>query len=113
MESYNHLITLEKPDEETSQPSKVYIDSVKKITENNEDVLLISGTFPDACTKLEDVIHKTKNDSLHLELTAWRNPDKMCAQVLTPFTYIYDRLSDEELTSHTDLIVNGTPFSIQ
>lgn len=113
MESYSHLISLEKPGEEPNQPSKVYIDSVKKITENKKDALLIGGTFPDACTKLEEVTHHTKNDSLYLEITAWRNPDKMCAQVLTPFTYIYDQVSDEELKSHSEVIVNGTAFSIK
>lgn len=112
MESYNHLISIEKPEAE-SQPSKVFVDSVKIVSENNREVLLIGGSFPDACTKLKEATHQTEEDSLYLELTAWRSPDEMCAQVLTPFTYMYDQLSKEELNSHSEIKVNGTTFSIK
>ncbi|MGM0546989.1 MAG: hypothetical protein ACQEST_09735 [Bacteroidota bacterium] len=111
-ESYENLVSIEKPDEgEPSQPSKVYIDSVKKITDNDTQALLISGTFPDACTKIRSVSHHTQNDSLHLDIEAWRNPEKMCAQVLTPFSYIYNRLSDDELSSYDNVTINNTAYN--
>lgn len=110
-ESYENLISVEKPDDEPHQPSKVYIDSVNKITEDDKNVLLVSGTFPDACTKISSVTHHTKNDSLHLDIKAWRNPEKMCSQVLTPFSYIYDQLSDDELSSYDQVTINKTAYS--
>lgn len=109
--SYASSVSLQKPGDHPAQPSKVYIDSVKKITKDDKDVLLISGTFPDACTKLEEVTHYVQNDSLYLKFKAWRNPEMMCAQVLTPFTFIYDKLSKELLDSHSQVIINDTAYS--
>lgn len=110
-DSYENLVSIEQPDDEPNRPSKVYIDSVNTVTENNKETLLISGTFPDACTKISSVTHHTQNDSLHLDIEAWRNPDQMCSQVLTPFSYLYDQLSDEELDSYSQVIINNTAYS--
>lgn len=110
-EAYENLVTIEQPEGEPNRPSKVYIDSVKKVTENQTDALLISGTFPDACTKISEVTHRIQNDSLHLDIQAWRNPDKMCSQVLTPFSYIYDRLSNDELSTYDRVIINNSAYS--
>lgn len=107
-----NLVSLESPKDHPSQSSKIYIDSLKKVTYNQQTVLLIHGTFPDACTHLEEVTHQVKRDSLYLDLKAWRNPKQMCAQVLTPFSFIYDDLSSEDLSSHPQVIINGTSFNI-
>jgi hypothetical protein len=107
----SNLITLQSPGDTPSQPSKVYIDSVKQITHEQQSALLINGTFPDACTKLESVTHEIKNDSLMLHFKAWRNPDTLCAQVLTPFSFLYDKLSEKELSQHSQVIINGTAYS--
>lgn len=110
-QDYENMISLQKPVEQPYRSSKVYIDSVKQITKNQKSVLLIHGTFPDACTKLEEVTHRVENDSLHLDLKAWRNPELMCAQVLTPFSYIYEKLSNPDFSSHSKIIINGTAYS--
>lgn len=112
MESYKNLVTIQKPDDEPYQQSKVYIDSVKKITDNSKPVLVVSGTFPDACTKLQNVNHRTAGDSLYLDIQAWRNPDMMCSQVLTPFSYIYDSIAEKELNAHAKIIINGSSYSL-
>lgn len=110
-EPYQNLVTVQKPGNEPNRTARVYIDSVKKITTNNQPALLVNGTFPDACTKLKKVSHQVKNDSLFLEIEAWRNPDSMCAQVLTPFSYIYYKIPENELTSHDQIVINETAFS--
>ncbi|MGD8747403.1 MAG: hypothetical protein PVI44_02975 [Balneolaceae bacterium] len=110
-QTFANLVQLEKPGNTAHQPSNVYIDSVKQIKANNQPALLISGTFPDACTKLEDVSHSISNDSLHIQIKAWRNPKEMCAQVLTPFSFIYDKLTREELSSHSEVFINSTAYS--
>lgn len=112
MESYENLVTIQKPDDEPHQQSKVYIDSVKKVTNDDEPVLVVSGTFPDACTKLQHVTHRIAGDSLYLDVKAWRNPDMMCSQVLTPFSYIYDSITEKELNSHAEVIINGSSYSL-
>lgn len=110
-QTYTNLVNLEKPGNTPHQPSKVYIDSVKQISvENNRTALLINGTFPDGCTKLQKVSHFVRNDSLHLSLTAWRNPEMMCTQALTPFSYIYDKITKEELSDYNELFINGTAY---
>lgn len=106
----DNLITLQKPGEQSYQSSKVYIDSVKKITSEESPSLLIHGTFPDACTNLEEVNHHVENDSLYLEVKAWRNPETMCSQVLTPFSFIYDNLSKQDFAYHSEVIINGTSY---
>jgi hypothetical protein len=112
VESYENLVTIQKPADEPHQQSKVYIDSVKKITDNNKPVLMVSGTFPDACTKLQNVTHRTTGDSLYLDIKAWRNPDMMCSQVLTPFSYIYQKITEKELSRHTSIIINNSSYHL-
>lgn len=112
VESYENLVSIQEPDNEPYQQSKVYVDSVKKITENNKPVLVVSGTFPDACTKLQNVTHHTAGDSLYLDIKAWRNPDMMCSQVLTPFSYIYNKITQKELNTHAKVIVNGSSYHL-
>lgn len=107
-----NLVSLEHPEDHPFQSSRVYIDSLKQGTQNQEAVLLIHGTFPDACTHLEEVTHRVENDSLYLDLKAWRNPKQMCSQVLTPFSFIYDELNSEVLSSHSQIIINGTSYNI-
>lgn len=109
-EGYPHLVTLQQPGDQPYDTSRVYIDSVKVIT-RNQQALLIHGTFPDACTKIRDVSHTIDNDSLKLSFSAWRNPEKMCAQVLTPFSFIYNKLTEKELRSHSKIFVNNTPYN--
>lgn len=108
--SYTNLVDIEKPGNINHQPSKVYIDSVQQISVDKKPALLIEGTFPDACTKLEEVTHSTNEDSLQLHFKAWRNPDEMCAQVLTPFSFIYDKLSPKELSPHSNVYINKSSY---
>lgn len=107
-----NLVSLESPKDHPSQSSRVYIDSLKRVKYDQQIALLIHGTFPDACTHLEEITHHVENDSLFLAFKAWRNPKQMCSQVLTPFSFIYDKLSDEALSSHSQIIINGTSYSI-
>ena len=104
------LISLQQPGEQPHQPSKVYIDSVKRINQNQNVGLLIYGTFPDACTHLKKVSHQINNGTLKLKLESWRNPEKMCAQVLTSFTYIYE-LGPSTLSSSSNVLINNTEYS--
>lgn len=105
------LITLQQPGDNPHKPSRVYIDSVTKVTTEKKPTLLIQGTLPDACTKLQDVTHDIQDDTITLTFKAWRNPEMMCAQVLTSFSYLYDKLDKKELSTHSSVTINGTVYS--
>ena len=111
IESLENLVRIQQPDGEPNESAKVYIDSVKSIWHNNTRSLLIHGTFPDGCTKLRDVSHRINNTFLYMDIKAWRNPDMMCTQALTPFSYLYEHLTEEELDSHKEIIINGSTFN--
>lgn len=108
---FPNLVTLQQPGDQPHEVSRVYIDSVKQITTDKKPALLISGTFPDACTYLQEVTHQINNDSLYLHFSTWKNPETMCAQVLTSFSFIYDELSEKELSAHSKVIINDTSYS--
>lgn len=108
---FPNLVTLEQPNNQPHQPSIVYIDSVKQISGRQKPSLLISGTFPDGCTKLKEVSHHIEKDSLFLHFKSWKNPNTMCSQVLTPFSFIYDKLTKKEITAHSNVIINATSYS--
>lgn len=110
--SYPNLVGLEKPKKSSAEPGKIYIDSVKKITKNSRPALLISGNFADGCTHLQSVNHRTQNDSLALELSTWRDADAMCTQALTPFSFIYDKLSDTKLSNYSQVSIKGKTYSL-
>ena len=111
-EGYQNLVTLQQPSDD-AQSSKIYIDSVKTVTTSNEMALLVSGTFPDACTKLGSASHQQQSDNLYLDITAWRTPQTMCAQVLTPFSFIYKGLTSNAISANDQIIINGTAYSYQ
>ncbi|WP_265790156.1 hypothetical protein [Fodinibius salicampi] len=112
-DSYPNLTELQQPEDTPHQEGKVYIDSLKQITIEKENALLISGKLADGCTHLRTVSHQeTKDNSLHLQVTAWRHTDKMCTQALVPFSYIYQELSNSQIIHYSDILINGKKYSI-
>lgn len=93
-----------------TQPSQVYIDSVKAANQSGQKVLKLFGNYPDGCTHLEEVTHQIKNGEIHLQLFARRPADAMCTQALVPFSFIYDKLSEKEISDHAKVIIEGTTY---
>lgn len=110
MPDYPHLVQLKPVGQEAHEPSKVYIDSVKQITDQGQPALLISGSFPDACTSLGSVSKEGDEGKLELRITAWRNTEQMCAQVITPYSFIYSRLSVKQLKAQSSVIINESTY---
>ena len=109
---YPNLVELQTPKKSTVESGKAYVDSVKKVTNDSQTALLISGNFADGCTHLESVTHSTQNDSLALELSTWRDPDAMCTQALTPFSFIYDDMDGEELSNYSQISIKEKTYSL-
>jgi hypothetical protein len=109
-DSLDNLIELQEPGDQPHEPSKVYIDSVRKLKVDKQLVLVIRGSFPDGCSYLESVDHNIDNGDLYLELDAWRDAEKMCTQALSPFTYIYDKITEDELSEYSSVIINDSVY---
>lgn len=111
-EIYQNRVTINPPDEESIQESsQIYIDSVSIITTEDRPALAIHGNFPDGCTHLESAEHSLHKDTLQVTLSAWRNPELMCSQVLTQFTFIYDKFDKQAFEEVTTVTVNGTTYN--
>lgn len=108
-----NLVEIHPPLHKSYTKSKVYIDSVQLIDDNDRRALLVSGSFPDGCTRLDRAAHTVNNGEVELSLSAWRDPEMMCAQVLTPFSFIYNGLAEEELDQRPAILINGTTFEIK
>lgn len=110
---YPNLISLNPPENQQVDSSKIYIDSVKLVDYNQEKALLISGNLSNGCTYLRDASHTMTADSLKLSLTAWKPADKMCTQALVPFSFLYKELPAQKLENHTEARVNQQAFKIE
>lgn len=112
-DSYPNLTELQQPEGTPHQDGKVYIDSLKKITLEEGNAFLISGKLADGCTYLQTISHKeTEENTIHLEVTAWRHADKICTQALVPFSYIYRELSNSQIDHYSEIFINGKKYSI-
>lgn len=110
---YENLVEIKPPEKQNQEASQVYVDSVKLIDDNRRKALLVSGNFPDGCTHLGQASHTIHNGKIELSLSAWRNPEMMCTQVLTPFSFIYDKLAEEDLEKQSSVLVNGTTYELK
>lgn len=107
------IVTLNPPANQSADSAVIYIDSATIVNHNNGLALLISGDFPDGCTQLKRVEHKWPDEQLSLTLSAWRDPDLSCTQALTPFSFIYEQLSEQELKKLDTIRINETSYSLQ
>lgn len=112
MPSYQNLVEVVTP-KENQQESRVYIDSVQAVNHEGNKALLIQGSFPDGCTKLKSASHSMNEGILSISLKAWRDPDSMCTQALTPFSFIYDEIDRENISGLSSVEVNGKSYSVQ
>lgn len=111
--SYPNLTGLTPPgDNQQVQSAKVYIDSVKRIEGDGKPVLLISGNFPNGCTRLRNAAHTISEGTPSVTLTAWQPADKMCTQALVPFSFIYRQVPPEPLSDAGSVTVNDTQYEL-
>lgn len=110
---YPNLVTINPPSkEQKTEDSNIYVDSVEVISRNDTTALLISGSFPDGCTRLKHASHKLENDSLYITLHAWRDTDMMCTQILTSFSFVYDKIPEQILKDKSAVTVNNQSFPL-
>lgn len=108
-----NLVSVNPPGDQEQEESTIYIDSVEAISYENRQSLLISGSFPDACTHLASASDTLIDGSLHITLKAWRETDRMCAQVLTSYSYIYSGAPVEVLKEISTVTINDRSYPIK
>lgn len=108
-----NLVSLIPPGDQNVEESTIYIDSVEVITYEKRRSLLITGSFPDACTHLSTASDTLINGSVHISLDAWRETDQMCAQVLTSYSFIYSGLPPELLLDLSGVTINERSYPIK
>lgn len=108
-----NLVSLNPPGDREQEESTIYIDSVESISYKNRQALLISGSFPDACTHLSAASDTLINGSLHISLEAWRETDRMCAQVLTSYSYIYSDIPAATISEISTVTINDRSYPIK
>lgn len=108
-----NLVSLNPPGEQEAEKSTIYIDSVETITYENRRVLLISGSFPDACTHLSSASDTLIDGKIHITLKAWRETDRMCAQVLTSYSFIYSEITEDMLSDINSVTINERSYPIK
>lgn len=109
---YPDLIQLSPPEKDNIQESKIYIDSVRIVTLNSQQALLISGDLPDGCTHVGSVSYNITETVLSISLDAWRDPDMICTQALVSFSFIYRGLPEGTLTMFPSADLNGKTYSL-
>ncbi|NGP78132.1 hypothetical protein G3570_15900 [Balneolaceae bacterium YR4-1] len=108
-----NLVSLNPPGDQNVEESTIYVDSVQAITYENRRALLISGSFPDACTHLASATDSLVQGSVHITLEAWRETDQMCAQVLTSYSYIHSGISADVLSEISSVTINEHTYPIK
>lgn len=111
--TFENLVSIEAPQpNQQKEKSQLYLDSAEKFRHQNKTVILIRGSFPDGCTRLESARHSVVNDSLKINLHAWRNPSLMCSQALTSFSYIYTDIPETLLNKFDLVTVNDKTYKL-
>jgi hypothetical protein len=112
--NYENLVPLEPPQSNLDlEDSQIYVDSAQKIHHRGQTAILIRGSFPDGCTRLKSAGHQVENDTLKVTIEAWRDPEMMCAQVLTSFSFIYSDIAEAVLGEHEQISVNNKLYNLQ
>ena len=109
---YPDLVRLNPPSDESAVEAGIYIDSAAVTSYNGQQTILIKGQFPDGCTQLGNAEFTLEGDALDISLDAWRDPNMMCAQVLTPFSFLYEELPEKMIRNRDTVRINGQSYQL-
>ncbi|WP_421772886.1 hypothetical protein [Gracilimonas sp.] len=111
-ESYPDLVDENPPNRIPYVEKDVSIDSITFIKVQNEKALLIKGTFPNPCTQILRVDERVVPEMLTLNIIGWQRYQQMCAQAITPFTYIHKGISSEQWEQKKLIVINEKEFEL-
>ena len=76
----------EDEDENGAEGNPAMVDSVIVEEQMAHKYAVVSGNYPDACTKISDVDQDLDGETFNIGLTTARPEDLACAQMLSSFT---------------------------
>ena len=94
---HEQLVSLGLTSAKNTTEGNVYVDAVGKRTLEGKAVLLISGSLPDGCSKLQSATHRIDGNTIILSLKSAKPAGAMCTQALVPFKFAYHGLSEVEI----------------
>ena len=71
--------------ESTAAGSSAMVDGVTIDIRNNHHYAIVTGTYPDSCTRISDIQQEVDGESVNIALLTNRPDDLICAQMITPF----------------------------
>lgn len=71
--------------EESAAGTPAIVEGVSIDFRNAHYYALVTGTYPDACTRISDVEQVVNGNTINIALSTDRPEDLMCAQMLSPF----------------------------
>jgi hypothetical protein len=74
--------------------------------------VLLKGSFPDACTELNELTQSGHEDDEIATLTMRRPESAVCAQVVRPYRFFF-QLSKRYAPGEHTLLVNDVPFRFE
>lgn len=111
-EKYPNLIELDPPERIPYEEKKVRVDDLQVMEIRGQSLLVIQGSFPNPCSKLLRIEQESFPEILNLELVGWQKAREMCAQSITPFTYIVKDIPEEQWEQLKLVTVNGTELKL-
>lgn len=95
------------PDDMEVASATVYLESIERVQQPDTAFLVVKGNFANGCSHLQDVSHIIEDHTLTLDIEGWQPKNRLCTQVLTPFTYLYTRLTTDEVRSLRYYMLRG------
>lgn len=111
-EQFPDLVQVDPPGDLPYKEVQLYIENIQIVELNSGKALHVQGNFPNACSHLLRVEGTLSDTTLELNLIGWQETEIMCAQYLTPFSYLYTELSGDQLQAIEKVISNGSEFYI-
>lgn len=101
-------IDIQSPPNDNYSVGRVYLSEIKRITVDGSAKLIIEGHLPESCSRLYTArLDFTSDSEATLDMRSWRPADQMCMQVLVKFTYIFDDIDDDRISSISYIEHNG------
>ena len=111
-EQYPDRVQVNPPQRVPYEERPLHIRSVERIQFRNNYALVIEGDFPNPCTQILRVNDNRFAQTNSFEIIGWQKYEEMCAQMITPFTFIYENQS-MPLRDLETVTVNGTAFKLE
>ncbi|MEX0608546.1 MAG: hypothetical protein WD016_01180 [Balneolaceae bacterium] len=106
-EQHPEAIDVNPPQRVPYIENEITIHAIEAVSSGKEYALLIEGEFPNPCTQILRVNERRLIGTLELKILGWQRYGEMCAEVITPFTFIYN-IPKEQFQDIETVTANGT-----